>query len=107
MKMKPVQNVDQLKPVTHVIFDMDGLLLATEELYTEAANIIAKRFCQPGQEPKVVTWELKVSQMGLQKKDLSEIMVKELALTCTPEQYLEETYKLHLDLFPKVIIAGK
>ncbi len=104
MEAKPVYNVEQgsLKPVTHVIFDMDGLLLATEELYTEAANIVAKKFCKAGGQPKVVTWELKVSQMGLQKKELSEIMVRELELTCSPDQYIEETYKLHQELFPKV-----
>ena len=99
---KRFQNSNQLAQATHVIFDMDGLLLATEELYTEAANMVAKKFCIPNQKAKSVSWELKVAQMGLQKKDLAQIMVRELQLTCTPDQYLDETYKLHLDLFPKV-----
>jgi pseudouridine-5'-monophosphatase len=95
------QNALQLTDVSHVIFDMDGLLLATEELYTEAANTVAKKFSR--QDPvALVTWDLKVRQMGLQKEELSEIMVKELDLTCSPQQYLEETYKIHLQLFPKV-----
>lgn len=97
-----VQNAFNLKAVTHVIFDMDGLLLDTEPLYAKAANMVAEKFCIPGNKPKLVTWDLQVRQMGLQKKDLAEIMVKELELTCTPDQYLEETYKLHLDLFPSV-----
>ena len=40
--------------------------------------------------------------MGLQKKELAEIMVDQLNLTCTPEQYLEETYKYHMELFGDV-----
>ena len=50
----------------------------------------------------MVTWDLKVKQMGLQKKELSEIMVDELQLSCTPEVYLKETEKLHHELFPDV-----
>ena len=40
--------------------------------------------------------------MGLQKEDLSIKMVEELDLTCTPSVYLEETEKLHRQLFPDV-----
>ena len=92
--------------VSHVIFDMDGLLLATEELYTQAANLVADKYSK-SQPPKKVTWDLKVRQMGLQKEELSKIMVDQLELSCTPEQYLEETYKLHLQLFPGVqLLSG-
>ena len=61
---------------------------------------VAERFAKT--TPKVVTWELKVRQMGLQKKDLAKIMVDQLNLTCSPDQYLEETYKYHLELFGNV-----
>ena len=40
--------------------------------------------------------------MGLQKEDLAKIMVDQLNLTCSPDQYLEETYKYHLELFGDV-----
>ena len=40
--------------------------------------------------------------MGLQKEDLAKIMVDQLNLTCSPDQYLEETYKYHLELFGNV-----
>ena len=42
MEPRIVQLASGLTPVTHVIFDMDGLLLATEELYLEAANQVTK-----------------------------------------------------------------
>ena len=105
---KIVQNCAQLTPnVSHVIFDMDGLLLATEELYTEAANKVSEKFARNSLAPKVVTWELKVKQMGLQKNDLAKIMVEQLDLTCTPDQYLEETCKIHMEVFGEVFHGKK
>ena len=98
-----VQNASELKRnVTHVIFDMDGLLLSTEKLYDQAANVVAEKFAKDT-VPRVITWDRKVGFMGLQKEDLAKVMVKDLNLTCTPEQYLEETSKLHVNLFPQVI----
>lgn len=101
-----VQNRIIKSCVSHVIFDMDGLLLATEELYTQAADKVAMKYARNRNEPKLVTWDLKVRQMGLQKKDLANIMVKELDLTCTPQQYLDESEKLHKTLFPEAELMG-
>ena len=44
MEPKIVRIASELNPVSHVIFDMDGLLLATEELYLEAANQVTASF---------------------------------------------------------------
>ena len=47
MESKCVKNrVGAFLPVTHVIFDMDGLLLDTEVLYTKAANEVAQKFAR-------------------------------------------------------------
>lgn len=50
-------------PVTHVIFDMDGLLLDTEPLYTSATQEVARRHgsTDPGGAPRPFEWDLKVS----------------------------------------------
>jgi len=66
--------MSKFKAVTHVIFDMDGLLINTEDLYTELFNDICAEF------GKTYTYELKLKLMGRKPKDAIEIMMKELEI---------------------------
>jgi pseudouridine-5'-monophosphatase len=59
------------RPVTHVIFDMDGVLLDTERFYTEVTQKIVSRF------GKRFDWS-------------ARYLVDALELPITAEQYLEE-----------------
>ena len=88
--------------VTHVIFDMDGLLLDTEPLYTSATEAVAVRHgsTDPSGAPRPFTWALKVRQMGLPSADLARLIVKELALPISAEQYTVEVRKLQEETFP-------
>lgn len=82
------------KPVTHVLFDMDGLLLNTEDLYTVAyQNVLApynKRY----------TWDIKVTLMGLQAQEAAEAILSKLDIPMTVQEWLTETKKQYEILFP-------
>ncbi|EDS35294.1 conserved hypothetical protein [Culex quinquefasciatus] len=72
-----------IRKVTHCIFDMDGLLLDTEKLYTEVTQSIADPY------GKTFTWEIKQSVMGLQRDPAAAAIVKALDLPMTPEEYVQ------------------
>lgn len=80
--------------ITHVIFDMDGLLLNTEPLYTAAAEAITARF------GKEFTWAVKSLMIGKKAADSTAIIIRELDLPLTVEEYLALRKPLVEKLFP-------
>lgn len=83
--------------MTHVkycLFDMDGLLLDTERVYTEVTTEIVSRF------GKTFEWSLKAKMMGLKEHDAAVLLVSELQIPMTPQQYLAERNALHAARFP-------
>ncbi|XP_026735831.1 pseudouridine-5'-phosphatase-like isoform X3 [Trichoplusia ni] len=83
-----------LKPVTHVLFDMDGLLLNTEDLYMVGFQDVASRY------GKVFTFELKTKIMGQQSKEFAGTIINELDLPLTVEEFLAETRAIFEKSFP-------
>ncbi|XP_017770890.1 PREDICTED: probable pseudouridine-5'-phosphatase isoform X1 [Nicrophorus vespilloides] len=71
------------KKVSHVIFDMDGLLLDTEGVYKKIIGGIAASF------GKKYSPELRSKLLGRQEIDTSKLAVKELALPINWEQFFE------------------
>ncbi|PWQ97180.1 HAD-IA family hydrolase [Leucothrix pacifica] len=71
-----------------VLFDMDGLLLETESIYTEVTQMIVGRY------GKVFDWSVKSHMIGRDSLDAATYLVKALELPFTPEFYLEERNEL-------------
>ncbi len=81
--------------ITHVIYDVDGLLLDTEPFYTEAHQIVASRY------DKVFDWTVKSEMIGLRAHDSAAVMIKALQLPLSVAEYLEQRKHLLEQLFPQ------
>ena len=82
-------------PITHIIFDMDGLLLDTEPFYTKAHEILAARF------GKVFDWSIKSKMIGLPAQTSALAMIRALDLPLSVPEYLEMRAPILEKLFPK------
>lgn len=77
-----------------ILFDMDGLLLDTESIYTEVTQKIVGRY------GKVFDWSVKSHMIGRDSYDAACYLVKVLELPFKPEFYLEERNALLDERFP-------
>ena len=59
------------KNVTHCIFDMDGLLINTEDLYTVATEQVMARYTE-----KKYTFEIKTKLMGRKPSEAIPILLQ-------------------------------
>jgi beta-phosphoglucomutase-like phosphatase (HAD superfamily) len=65
------------KKVTHVIFDLDGLLLDTESLYTKAAQSVVSKY------GKTYTYEIKQKVLGFTGVDAAQEIRKRYTNECS------------------------
>lgn len=82
--------------ITHVIFDMDGLLLDTEKFYTEVQEIILARY------NKTFDWSLKAKMMGKKAIEAARVFVEETGISdvLTAEDFLVEREEMLKTMFP-------
>ncbi|CAF0788312.1 unnamed protein product [Adineta steineri] len=80
--------------ITHCIFDLDGLLLDTESLYTECIQ----KLCTP--YGKNFTTEIKLKMMGKSSLEAGRILIRELDLPITEDEYLLKSNALYMEAFP-------
>jgi pseudouridine-5'-monophosphatase len=79
---------------THVIYDMDGLLLDTERFYTEVTQRIVGRY------GKVFDWSVKSHMVGRPAIESARYLVAALDLPIAPEDYLREREAMLEALMP-------
>ncbi|CAD5329065.1 unnamed protein product [Arabidopsis thaliana] len=82
--------------ITHVIFDMDGLLLDTEKFYTEVQEKILARY------NKTFDWSLKAKMMGRKAIEAARLFVDESGISdsLSAEDFIVERESMLQDLFP-------
>jgi len=72
------------RPVRSVIFDLDGVLLDTEPLYTQAIAGVAARF------GKLYDWTVKSQCIGRGTLEAARVIVDALALPLSPAELVHE-----------------
>jgi pseudouridine-5'-monophosphatase len=85
-----------MQPITHAVFDLDGTLLDTEDLYSQAAKAVCARY------QAVYTDAVKRAVMGGDTMVGAEYVVRELGLPLTPAAYVAEREVLLHALFAEV-----
>lgn len=84
-----------MKPIlTHVIYDLDGLLLDTESLYTQANLELLAPF------GKSFNWELKANMLGRPANEAVGYLIEALNLPISLEAYLKKREAILKRLFP-------
>ncbi|XP_072765831.1 pseudouridine-5'-phosphatase-like [Anoplolepis gracilipes] len=83
------------KNVTHCIFDMDGLLLDTESLYTIAYNRVIQEY------GKTYTWEHKAKIMGFKGSEGLHTIINMLQLPITAQMFEDKLAPIYQEIFPE------
>ncbi|XP_019767330.1 probable pseudouridine-5'-phosphatase isoform X1 [Dendroctonus ponderosae] len=87
--------MSKFRHVSHVIFDMDGLILDTEGVYKNAIATIARRF------GKTYTSDIVAKITGTVEKESARIAVTEMKLPMPAEEFQHEFRSLSHGFFQK------
>ncbi|KOS22994.1 putative uncharacterized hydrolase [Escovopsis weberi] len=82
-------------PVRACLFDMDGLLLDTEDLYTHCVNVILAKYGKPP-----MPWSIKAKLQGRPGPESTRIFHEWAGLPISAEAYVAENSALQREVFP-------
>ncbi|EHA55098.1 hypothetical protein MGG_11115 [Pyricularia oryzae 70-15] len=82
-------------PIRACLFDMDGLLLDTEDLYTKCINVVLARYSRPN-----LPWSIKAKLQGRPAAEATSIFHSWADLPISNEQYLAEFSAQQREHFP-------
>lgn len=84
-----------LKSVRACLFDMDGLLLNTEDLYTECTNLVLRKHGKPD-----MPWSIKAQLQGRPGPESHRLFQQWAQLPISGEEYFAEARKHQERIFP-------
>lgn len=83
------------KKISHIIYDLDGLLLDTESIHAKVNAEVTARY------GKIFSKEIKCQITGRKSIESARAIVELLELPITGEEYLEQRNALTYQLFPR------
>lgn len=75
---------------------MDGTLLNTEDIYTEACTALLARF---GKGP--LTWDVKLGLQGLPGPEASKVLIAHYEIPLTPQEFMAQGFAIQETLWHK------
>ncbi|KAI0024544.1 HAD-like protein [Xylariomycetidae sp. FL0641] len=86
----------EFPPIRACLFDMDGLLINTEDLYTKCCDIVLEKYGKPG-----LPWSVKAQLMGIPGASNGDTFHKWAQLPISREQFKEEQAEQQRIHFPE------
>ena len=97
--LSPKKELGRTKKIRAVAFDMDGLILNTEDLYDQVGTILMER------RGRVYREEVRQQMIGLQAKLAFEILIREERLVETWQDLQKETDSIFEEILPHQLRA--